>query len=167
MFFGTDYFIVSSSGCGTKRAASRDRLASWMLSLLAPSAFGWSSEDADPAPESTTCPITYDVMRDPVLASDGNTYERAAIQQSMDSGNHRSPLTNLRFANQTLTPNLYAKSRIAEWEQNNKGKSGLEKTISKQLAQLFISESPQDASEALEKIITLVSKYEIFMPFLS
>ena len=45
-------------------------------------------------------------------------------------------------------------------------KTWQKKKISKQLAQLFISESHQDASEALEKIMTLVSKYEIFLPFL-
>ena len=32
-------------------------------------------------PEEFLCPITMERMRDPVVASDGNSYERGAIQQ--------------------------------------------------------------------------------------
>ncbi len=48
--------------------------------------------------ELCTCPITKEVMVDPVLASDGHVYERSAIQRLVG---HASPLTR-----QPLLPNL-------------------------------------------------------------
>ena len=47
------------------------------------------------------CPITKDVMQDPVLAADGYTYERLAIEAWMERSN-TSPITNLPLDNNTL-----------------------------------------------------------------
>ena len=135
--------------------------------LQPPSLFGRTPDDKEPADDESKCPITHEMMKDPVVAADGYTYERAAIQQSLDSGNPRSPSTNLHLVNWNLTPNLNVKSRITKWVQSNQGKSGLEKKILKELTQLFFSESHEDAFEALEKVMSLVSKYEIFLPFLT
>jgi hypothetical protein len=46
-------------------------------------------------PNEFLCPITLEIMQDPVIASDGNTYERLAIQQyiSMHAEYPLSPLT--------------------------------------------------------------------------
>lgn len=38
-------------------------------------------------------PVSYEMMREPVVASDGHTYERAAIEQWL-SQKDRSPMTN-------------------------------------------------------------------------
>lgn len=55
----------------------------------------------------TCCPITQDVMTDPVLACDGNTYERSAIEQWFEGkGAAISPLTMEPLASAQLTPNL-------------------------------------------------------------
>jgi hypothetical protein len=43
------------------------------------------------------CPITQEVIADPVVCSDGQTYERAAIQQWFAQGRNTSPATNLRL----------------------------------------------------------------------
>ena len=54
------------------------------------------------------CPITHTVMTDPVVASDGHSYERSAIERWLGDGNTRSPKTNVAlssthvFANQAL-----------------------------------------------------------------
>lgn len=47
---------------------------------------------------------SYDIFEDPVVAADGNTYERSAIEAMFATGNNRSPLTNQVLANTTLTP---------------------------------------------------------------
>ena len=44
--------------------------------------------------EELQCPITHSLMDDPVVAEDGNTYEREAIERAL-SVHTRSPLTNL------------------------------------------------------------------------
>ena len=51
------------------------------------------------------CPITQGVMTDPVVALDGHTYERRAIEQWFSQGRLTSPVTNLRLNTTTLVPN--------------------------------------------------------------
>lgn len=46
-----------------------------------------------------------DVMRDPVIASDGFTYERSAIEGWLRKSNI-SPMTNLTLPNTSLVPNI-------------------------------------------------------------
>ncbi|KAH8093380.1 ubiquitin-protein transferase [Aureococcus anophagefferens] len=54
-------------------------------------------DDEGGAPPSLLCPITQEVMVEPVIASDGFTYERSAIERWLDMGaDRRSPTTNAR-----------------------------------------------------------------------
>ncbi|XP_076437330.1 WD repeat, SAM and U-box domain-containing protein 1-like [Babylonia areolata] len=58
------------------------------------------------------CPITMEMMRDPVIAADGYTYDRRAIQQWLESGKDRSPMTNAVLSHKHLTPNHTLKMLI-------------------------------------------------------
>mmetsp|Transcript_24544 Transcript_24544/g.34293 ORF Transcript_24544/g.34293 Transcript_24544/m.34293 type:complete len:152 (+) Transcript_24544:39-494(+) len=60
---------------------------------------------------SIQCPITREVMKDPVICSDGHTYERSAIQQWLQRHN-TSPKTNLPLASNVLIPNHSLRSII-------------------------------------------------------
>ncbi|GIL88577.1 hypothetical protein Vretimale_15302 [Volvox reticuliferus] len=71
-------------------------------------------------PAMFVCPITQEMMRDPVVASDGFTYERAAIARWLAAGRRTSPMTNLPFASRLLFPNNVVKSAIKEWRQEHK-----------------------------------------------
>ena len=51
-----------------------------------------------------TCPITNEVFVDPVVAADGNTYEREAIQRWL-AGSDRSPLAGVQLRSKELVPN--------------------------------------------------------------
>ncbi|CAE7760269.1 PUB51 [Symbiodinium sp. CCMP2456] len=67
-----------------------------------------------PLPTDCSCPITQDLMEDPVVASDGTSYERRAIEHWLQS--HRtSPLTNLPLASDDLIPNNALRSVIQEF----------------------------------------------------
>ena len=59
-----------------------------------------------------TCPISQDIMENPVICSDGQTYERSAIQPWFDLGNDTSPITNVRLANRKLIPNIALRQAI-------------------------------------------------------
>ena len=59
-----------------------------------------------------TCPITGDILKDPVVATDGHTYERAAIERWL-TDHQTSPLTNAPLASKQLVPNLRLRA-IAE-----------------------------------------------------
>jgi len=61
--------------------------------------------------DAITCPITMKIMADPVLASDGHTYERSAMKMWL-TRNNKSPKTNLRLTNKKLASNLYVKKAI-------------------------------------------------------
>ena len=60
----------------------------------------------------------YDVMQNPVVASDGHTYERAAIEQvlALPEDRRKSPLTR-EVLQATLFPNRALKNRIVAHEQ--------------------------------------------------
>ena len=71
---------------------------------------------------SMVCPITQDLMRNPVRCSDGFVYERAAIQEWIVSRRKTSPMTNLPLKDLTLTPQpeLQSKIRMRMKERLNK-----------------------------------------------
>lgn len=59
------------------------------------------------------CPITGDLMIDPVVDSEGNTYERIAIESWID-GHKTSPITRNVIALEDLRPNRSLKNAIEE-----------------------------------------------------
>ncbi len=72
---------------------------------------------ADSIPDEAHCPITQELFRDPVIAADGNTYERNAIAHWLEA-HDTSPMTGAILANTTLIPNLALRSLIGshpEW----------------------------------------------------
>ena len=65
-------------------------------------------------PPDFMCPITLSVMRDPVTASDGCTYERSAIAEWL-TRRRSSPLTNCAIASASLAPDDALRRRIDQW----------------------------------------------------
>ena len=65
-------------------------------------------------PERFIDTISQLIMRDPVIASDGNTYERSTIEHWLHSHN-TSPLTNLPLQNRNLIQNNSLRSEIDEF----------------------------------------------------
>ncbi len=69
----------------------------------------------DDIPKSFYCPITFDLMRDPVLLGNtGHTFERAAISDWLQTHN-TDPLTNQRLTDATLTPNFALRDAINDY----------------------------------------------------
>ena len=66
-------------------------------------------------PEHLMCPISIDLLVDPVFAADGHTYSRAEIQAWLDTGKRTSPKTNEPLAHTTLTPNHLVRSMVQEY----------------------------------------------------
>lgn len=74
---------------------------------------GGDGDDSTP-PSMFMCPITQDVMDDPVFAADGFTYERVAIAAWL-AKSVMSPMTGLALEHPHLVPNRALKSSIQEW----------------------------------------------------
>tara|TARA_Y100000590_G_scaffold435894_1_gene555875 strand:- start:626 stop:1696 length:1071 start_codon:yes stop_codon:yes gene_type:complete len=68
-------------------------------------------------PEHFNCPISTDVMEEPVIAMDGHTYDRASIELWFQNHN-TSPMTR-EIISTNLIPNFNLKSQIDEWYNNN------------------------------------------------
>ena len=66
--------------------------------------------------DELVCPITLELMVDPVVAADGRTYERAAIEEWL-SEHDTSPLTNLALPTKQLRPNLALLAMLAKYHQ--------------------------------------------------
>ena len=55
---------------------------------------------------SFLCPLTHEIMMDPVMCSDGHSYEREAIGQYLRRGNNMSPVDNSVAITNRLIPNV-------------------------------------------------------------
>ena len=69
------------------------------------------------------CPITNEVMVEPVVDALGNTYDRDAIQKWLET-NDKDPLTNEPLPDKNLNPNKAIKAEIIEYKEE-KIKKGL------------------------------------------
>ncbi|GER48799.1 U-box domain-containing protein [Striga asiatica] len=66
-------------------------------------------------PDDFRCPISLELMRDPVIVATGQTYERSYIQRWIDCGNTTCPKTQQKLHHLTLTPNYVLRSLISQW----------------------------------------------------
>lgn len=62
---------------------------------------------------AAVCPITQEIMEDPVVCADGHSYERAAIEKWLQA-RQTSPCTNAPLPHKNLVPNHALRNLIAE-----------------------------------------------------
>ncbi|XP_008811691.2 U-box domain-containing protein 1-like [Phoenix dactylifera] len=70
-------------------------------------------------PDEFRCPITLDLMRDPVIVSSGHTYDRSSIARWLNSGHHTCPKSGKKLVHMALIPNYALKSLIDQWCREN------------------------------------------------
>jgi len=70
--------------------------------------------EATTAPDALCCPISMEIMRDPVIAADGHTYERADIELWF-ANNNTSPKTGAVLPHVSLIPNHALKAMISDF----------------------------------------------------
>lgn len=61
------------------------------------------------------CPISLELMRDPVIVETGQTYDRPSIESWVATGNTTCPVTRLPLTDFTLIPNHTLRRLIQEW----------------------------------------------------
>ncbi|RWW36315.1 hypothetical protein BHE74_00058671 [Ensete ventricosum] len=101
--------------------------------VLASQRKGESEIEAMVVPEHFLCPISAELMRDPVVVASGQvrylwdsvpslfvccllqTYDRAFIEEWLSSGNRTCPQTQQVLSDTTLTPNHLVRSMISQW----------------------------------------------------
>lgn len=70
-------------------------------------------------PEELRCPISLQLMYDPVIISSGQTYERICIEKWFSDGHKTCPKTQQKLSHLSLTPNYCVKGLIASWCEQN------------------------------------------------
>ncbi|KAI9118991.1 hypothetical protein K1719_009666 [Acacia pycnantha] len=71
-------------------------------------------------PSYFICPLSLELMVDPVIVASGQTYDRMSIQKWLDHGLTVCPRTHQRLAHTNLIPNYTVKAMVANWcEENN------------------------------------------------
>ncbi|CAI8614336.1 unnamed protein product [Vicia faba] len=71
-------------------------------------------------PSYFRCPLSLELMLDPVIVASGQTYQRQSIQTWLDNGLNVCPKTHQTLNHAILIPNYTVKAMIASWcEENN------------------------------------------------
>ena len=101
---------AGGSPVASRDAGSAERAAGHAASSLE------EEEEAEWCPDDFICPITLELFIDPVVAADGLTYERAAIQKWLDMHAEEeavpSPASGAPLSHRELVPNKQTLGRI-------------------------------------------------------
>ncbi|KAL4189868.1 hypothetical protein AMTRI_Chr08g209180 [Amborella trichopoda] len=127
------------------------------------------NEEGTLIPDDFRCPISLDLMHDPVIVASGQTYERSSISRWIEDGHLTCPKSGQVLAHTNLVPNHALRSLIAQWcrergvpfEKSEKGgrneaatctKAALEAT--KMTASFLVSQLsvPEVASQAVYEL---------------
>ncbi|KAL6992364.1 U-box domain-containing protein 17 [Sarracenia purpurea var. burkii] len=66
-------------------------------------------------PKDFCCPISLDLMRDPVIISTGQTYDRSSISRWIEEGHYTCPKTGQMLIHPRLVPNRALRNLITQW----------------------------------------------------
>ncbi|KAL3647731.1 hypothetical protein CASFOL_008699 [Castilleja foliolosa] len=84
----------------------------------------FNSPNGITVPSYFRCPLSLELMSDPVIVSSGQTYERASVQKWLDHGLERCPKTGYKLSHKNLTPNYTVKALITNWCNENNANTG-------------------------------------------
>ncbi|XP_004308949.1 PREDICTED: U-box domain-containing protein 13-like [Fragaria vesca subsp. vesca] len=105
-------------------------------------------------PDEFRCPISLDLMRDPVIVASGHTYDRNSIAQWINSGHQTCPKSGQKLIHMALIPNYALKSLLHQWcEENNVPEIGSSQSSSSDLER---SNSKRDSCENAVDHISVV-----------
>ena len=102
--------------------------------------------------EKFLCPITGELMKEPVVDALGNTYDKAAIEKWLK--NHdTSPMTNKQLPDKKLIPNISVISSIHQLRED-KIKEGLK---------IFPKLMSKEHFPLAEKLYAFIDKYNVVL----
>ncbi|GMI99848.1 hypothetical protein like AT1G68940 [Hibiscus trionum] len=77
----------------------------------------------EPMYDTFFCPLTKQIMDDPVTIENGVTYERKVISEWFETFSHQDeiicPITGMKLTNRVLSTNVALKTTIEEWKERN------------------------------------------------
>lgn len=76
-----------------------------------------NGEEVYAIPDDFRCPISLDLMRDPVIVSTGQTYDRLSINRWIEDGHSTCPKSGQVLLHKDLVPNYALRNLIHQWCQ--------------------------------------------------
>lgn len=107
-------------------------------------------------PNHFLCPISLDLMKDPVTLSSGITYDRENIETWLEAGNFTCPVTKQILQSFDLIPNHSLRKLIQEWCMENQ-KYGVQRIPTPKTPVL-----PLEVSEILFSVEASVRRKDMF-----
>ncbi|KAK7404582.1 hypothetical protein VNO78_05535 [Psophocarpus tetragonolobus] len=114
------------------------------------------SHQAPVIPDDFRCPISLELMKDPVIVSTGQTYERACIEKWLQAGHGTCPKTLQTLTSTVLTPNYVLRSLIEQWCEAN-GIEPPKRPSSSQPSKSTSAYSPAERSKIESLLLKLTS----------
>ncbi|GMI75249.1 hypothetical protein like AT5G37490 [Hibiscus trionum] len=105
-------------------------------------------------PREFRCPISLDLMKDPVTLSTGITYDRESIEKWIEAGNFTCPLTNQVLRSLEPIPNHIIRKNIQDWCVENRS-HGIERIPTPRVPVTSV-----DVSDILSKIDVACKKQD-------
>ncbi|KAK9706580.1 hypothetical protein RND81_07G136500 [Saponaria officinalis] len=149
-------------------------IASWRRKKASRAAKGGNGVEMTPSeliiPNHFRCPISLDMMKDPVTLSTGITYDRENIEKWIESGNITCPMTNQVLRTLEPIPNHTIRRMIQDWCVENRA-HGVERIptprvpvssdeVGHILEKISMSRAPQDCKELVGTIIRWMKESE-------
>ena len=115
-------------------------------------------------PDDCLCPISHEVMVYPFSTTTGYSYEYSAISEWLKRSDF-DPMTNVKLANKSLTPNYSLRSRILKWLQCHPevDMAVARRAVPKPPSSAYNSRAPSSASEetALRRILSVEKTFDL------
>ena len=122
-----------------------------------------SSRTTLPAcPDFMKCTITKLRMRDPVIAQDAQTYERAAILEWFNNGNTVSPTTKAPMTTAVMA-NDRLKQAIQQWVQDNSCENEDAQQLERLKMEIFGVTAADTALSILQQLLDLIAKSKFLL----
>ncbi|XP_026403025.1 U-box domain-containing protein 15-like [Papaver somniferum] len=121
-------------------------------------------------PNEFLCPITLEIMTDPVIVASGQTYERESINKWFESNHRTCPATRQNLPHLSVAPNFALRNLILQWcEKNNfqlpkkEASADVDETTSEQQEEIValvqnLSSTQLDDQRRAAKKIRMLSK---------
>ncbi|KAK6261162.1 hypothetical protein QUC31_006978 [Theobroma cacao] len=114
-------------------------------------------------PEDFRCPISLELMIDPVTVSTGQTYDRSSIQKWFKAGNMICPNTGEKLANTGLVPNTNLRKLIHQFCADNGVSLAKTGKKSRDITRTIMPGSPA-AAEAMKFLSKFLASKLLFGP---
>ncbi|KAK9278017.1 hypothetical protein L1049_027574 [Liquidambar formosana] len=112
-------------------------------------------------PEDFRCPISLELMTDPVTVSTGQTYDRSSIQKWLKAGNTTCPKTGEKLTNTELLPNYTLRKLIQQFCADNGVSLAKSGTRNRDISNTTVAGSPA-AKEAMKFLAKFLASRLVF-----